>query len=192
MSLHPQEIPPVPEETRRVAQAAFPRGNVYMRIRDELGAIYDDQLFAPLFPARGQPAASPWRLALTTVMQFAEGLSDRQAADAVRSRIDWKYALSLELDRPGLRPHRAERVPDPAGRWAGGTAAARHLAHSGARARPPQGAWTSTHRLDPCPGGHPRPQPAGTGRRDPPPRPATVLPSSPQTGCGPKCHRPVV
>jgi transposase len=46
MSLHPQEIPPVPEETRRVAQAAFPRSNVYMRIRDALGAIYDDHLFA--------------------------------------------------------------------------------------------------------------------------------------------------
>jgi len=93
MSLHPQEIPPVPEETRRVAQAAFPRGNVYTRLRDAFGPIYDDQLFAPLFSARGQPAESPWRLALTTVMQFAEGLSDRQAADAVRSRIDWKYAL---------------------------------------------------------------------------------------------------
>jgi transposase len=61
MSLHPQEIPPVPEETRRVARAAFPRGNVYMRMRDELGAIYNDQLFARLFPARGHPAESPWR-----------------------------------------------------------------------------------------------------------------------------------
>jgi transposase len=45
---------------------------------------------------------SPWRLALTTVMHFAEGLSDRQAADAVRSRIDWKYALSLELTDSGF------------------------------------------------------------------------------------------
>src|SRR5688500_11361732 len=102
MSLQPQEIPPVPEETRRIAQAAFPRGNGYMRLRDELGTIYDDQLFAPLFPARGQPAVSPWRLALATVMPCAEGLSDRQAADAVRSRIDWKYALSLELTDPGF------------------------------------------------------------------------------------------
>jgi hypothetical protein len=58
MSLHAQELPPVPEETRRVARAAFPRGNVYMRLRDELGAMYDDQLFASLFPIRGQPAAS--------------------------------------------------------------------------------------------------------------------------------------
>jgi hypothetical protein len=65
MSLHPQEIPPMPEETRRVAQAAFPRGNVYMHLRDELGAIYDEQFFAPLFPARGRrpprPGASPSR-----------------------------------------------------------------------------------------------------------------------------------
>jgi len=102
MSLHPQEIPPIPEETMRVARAAFPRGNVYMRMRDELGTIYNDPVFVSLFPARGQPAEAPWRLALTTVMQFAEGLSDRQAADAVRSRIDWKYALSLELTDPGF------------------------------------------------------------------------------------------
>src|ERR671922_1004348 len=102
MSLHAQEVPPVPEETIRVAHAAFPHGNVYMRMRDELGTIYHDHLFAHLFPARGQPAEAPWRLALTTVMQFAEGLSDRQAADAVRSQIDWKYALSLELTDPGF------------------------------------------------------------------------------------------
>jgi transposase len=102
MSLQPEEIPSIPEETRRVAQTVFPRGNVYMRLRDELGTIYEDHLFAAIFPARGQPAESPWRLALTTVMQFAEGLSDRQAADAVRSRIDWKYALSLELTDPGF------------------------------------------------------------------------------------------
>jgi transposase len=94
MSLPPREIPPIPEETMCVARAAFPRGNVYIRMRDELGTIYEDHLFAYLFPARGQPAESPWRLVLTTVRQFAEGLSDRQAADAVRSRIDWKYTLS--------------------------------------------------------------------------------------------------
>jgi transposase len=86
----------------RVARAAFPRGNVYMGMRDELGAIYDDQLFAPLFPLRGQTEASPWRLALMTVRQFAEGLSGYQAADAVRSCIDWKDALSLELTDPGF------------------------------------------------------------------------------------------
>jgi len=92
----------VPEETARVARAAFPRGNVYMRIRDTLGSIYTDDAFAALFPTRGQPAEAPWRLALVTVLQFAEGLPDRQAADAVRSRIDWKYALGLALDDPGF------------------------------------------------------------------------------------------
>ena len=101
MSLHAQEVPPVPEEMIRAARAAFPRGNVYMRMRDELGTIYHDRLFAHLFPVRGQSAAAPWRLALATVMQCAEGLSDRQAADAVRSRMDWKDALSLELTDPG-------------------------------------------------------------------------------------------
>lgn len=102
MSLQPQSIPPVPEETARVAQAAFAKGNVYMRMRDELGSLYDDASFAPLYPKRGQPAVPPWRLALITVMQFMENLSDRQAAEAVRARIDWKYALSLDLSDRGF------------------------------------------------------------------------------------------
>jgi transposase len=102
MSLQPQPIGPVPAETARVAQAAFPKGNVYMQMRDALGTVYDDAGFAALFATRGRPAEAPWRLALVTVMQFAEGLSDRQAADAVRGRIDWKYALGLELSDPGF------------------------------------------------------------------------------------------
>ena len=101
MSLQPQEIAPVPEETRRVARSAFPKGNIYIRMRDEIGTIFDDPMFASLFPACGQPALSPWRLALITVMQFLEGLSDRQAADGVRCRIDWKYTLGLDLTDPG-------------------------------------------------------------------------------------------
>ncbi|HZA22996.1 MAG TPA: IS1182 family transposase, partial [Dehalococcoidia bacterium] len=102
MTLRPEPVTPVPEETTRVARAAFPKGNLYMRIRDELGAIYQDTAFAPLFSTLGQPAESPWQLALVTLIQFAENLSDRQAADAVRGRIDWKYALSLELTDPGF------------------------------------------------------------------------------------------
>src|SRR3954468_10763025 len=102
MSLRPAEIAPVPARTAQVAVAAFPRGCAAMRMRDELGAIYDDQMFASLFPARGQPAYSPWRLALVTVLQFAEGLPDRQAADAGRGRVDWKYVLRLELADPGF------------------------------------------------------------------------------------------
>jgi len=90
MSLHPHATYVVPEETQRVARAAFPRGNIYMQVADRLGLIYHDTQFAALFSPHGQPAQAPARLALATVLQFAEGLSDRQAADAVRSRIDWK------------------------------------------------------------------------------------------------------
>jgi transposase len=92
----------IPEETQRVARAAFPSGNRYMRMRDALGAVYSDEQFADLFSTLGQPAESPGRIALVTVMQFAEGLSDRQAADAVRARIDWKYALGLALTDTGF------------------------------------------------------------------------------------------
>ncbi len=94
MSLRPEVIGPVPEETARVARAAFPNGSGSIRIRDALGDLYEDEAFALLFPPRGRPAEAPWRLALVTVFHFqvAERLSDRQAADAVRARIDWKYA----------------------------------------------------------------------------------------------------
>jgi transposase len=102
MCLHPRSVDPVPEETARVARAAFPKGTVYMTMKDTLGEVFEDEDFAHLFPSRGQPAMAPWRLALVTIMQFAEGLSDRQAADAVRGRIDCKYALSLKLDDPGF------------------------------------------------------------------------------------------
>lgn len=102
MSLHPHSIPPVPEETARVARLAFPRGNLYLKMHDELGALFADHDFAPLVPTRGQPAEAPWRLALVTIMQYVEDVSDRQAADAVRSRIDWKYVLSLELTDCGF------------------------------------------------------------------------------------------
>ncbi len=102
MSLKPEGIEPVPEETARIARAAVPNGNLCLRLRDTLGTIYTDQLFADLFPTRGQPAEAPWRLALVTVLQFVEGLSDRQAAEAVRGRLDWKYLLSLPLSDPGF------------------------------------------------------------------------------------------
>lgn len=102
MSLKPRSFDPIPEETVRAARAAFPKGNGYLRLRDELGPLYTDEAFAELFSRRGQPAAAPGCLALVTVMQFAEGLSDRQAADAVRARIDWKYALGLALTDAGF------------------------------------------------------------------------------------------
>jgi transposase len=102
MSLSIEDASSVPEQTRQIARAAFPKGNLYLRIRDTLGTFFTDTQFADLFAAQGQRAQAPWRLALVSVFQFAEGLSDRQAADAVRSRIDWKYALGLELTDPGF------------------------------------------------------------------------------------------
>src|SRR3712207_1635104 len=95
-------IQPVPEETARVAKAAFRRGNPLLSLRDELGAVFADTDFADLFPRLGQPGLPPWRLALVTLLQFRENLPDRQAAEAVRARIDWKYLLGPELTDPGF------------------------------------------------------------------------------------------
>ncbi len=89
MAMHPSSIDPVPEDTARVARAAFRKGTLLMRVRDEIGVLYDDAMFAGLYDARGQSAIAPWRLALVTLFQVLENLSDRQAAEAVRSRIDW-------------------------------------------------------------------------------------------------------
>lgn len=102
MSLKITKQQKIPVETVRVTQAAFPRGNTYTILRDELGSIFDDKQFADLYPSRGQPGLAPWRLAFVTIMQFMENLSDRQAADAVRARIDWKYVLGLELTDEGF------------------------------------------------------------------------------------------
>jgi len=102
MSMYPRELEPIPEETARVARAACPKGTLAMRLRDSLGELYQDEQFAALYPVEGQPAYAPWRLAVVTILQYAEGLTDRQAADAVRERIDWKYALGLELTDPGF------------------------------------------------------------------------------------------
>ena len=102
MSLQSPLAYAIPEQTSQVAHAAFPKGNPYMQMRDTLGPIYTNPEFAALFPKLGQPAEAPAHLALITILQFAEGLSDAQAADAVRARIDWKYALALELTDPGF------------------------------------------------------------------------------------------
>ena len=100
--LNSQPIPPVPKVTARAAHAAFPKGHRYLTLRDELGTIFTDEMFADLFPKVGQPAEAPWRLALVLIVQHAEGLSDREAADAVRDRITLRYLLSLEYDDPGF------------------------------------------------------------------------------------------
>jgi transposase len=102
MSLRPQPLTPVPDQTARVAHAAFPKGNPYLTLRETLGTIFQDDSFADLYAHDGQPGVAPWRLALVTILQFRETLADRQAAEAVRARIDWKYLLGLELTDPGF------------------------------------------------------------------------------------------
>ncbi len=102
MSLKPEPIGPIPQVTARVAKAACPKGSTSIQMRDVLGVLFQDEMFTDLFPPDGQPALAPCRPALVTIMQFAFGLSDRQAAEAVRTRIDWKYALGLELQDEGF------------------------------------------------------------------------------------------
>jgi transposase len=118
MSMYARELGSIPEETACVARAACPKGNLAIRLRDELGELYRDEHFAPLYPVEGQPAYEPWRLAITTVLQYSDALTDRQAANAVRERIDWKYALGLELTDPGfdfsvLSEFRARLIESP-------------------------------------------------------------------------------
>lgn len=102
MSLHLHLLDPIPNLTGRFARASFPKGTLAMHLRDALGPIYQDADFADLFPQRGRAAEAPWRLALVTVLQALENLSDRQAAEMVRGRLDWKYALSLPLGDQGF------------------------------------------------------------------------------------------
>lgn len=102
MSLHAPATYIIPEETIRVAKAVLPHGNRYIKIVDTLGPLFSNTDFQHLFSREGRPAEAPARLALVTVMQFVEGLSDRQAAEAVRVRIDWKYVLVLPLEAPGF------------------------------------------------------------------------------------------
>jgi transposase len=102
VSMRPQAVPRIPEQTVAVARAAFPRGSLAISVRDELAAVFTDDQFAGAFGARGAPAESPGALALVTALQFAENLTDRQAVGMVARAIDWKYALGLELTDPGF------------------------------------------------------------------------------------------
>jgi len=102
--MRPQPVPQVPAQTAAVARAAFPKGSLAMSVRDELGEVFSDELFAGAFGVRGAPAESPGALALVTALQYVEDLTDRQAALMVARAIDWKYALGLELADPGFDP----------------------------------------------------------------------------------------
>jgi transposase len=117
MSMQPRPWPEVPAATAKVAKKAFRKGSLAIRARDELGSWYEDAGFSAVCGVRGKPGISPAQLAMVTVLQFTENLTGRQAADAVRGRLDWKYCLGLELDdEGGVRRQRADRVPGAAGR----------------------------------------------------------------------------
>jgi transposase len=162
MSLRPQPLPLVPEATAAAVHAAFPKGNLYVALRAEFGALYGDQLFADLYPPQGRPVeVAPWRLALVVVMQYIEGLTDRQAADAVRRCMDWKYALSLELTDPGfdftlLHDFRQRLLTHEAAQRLLDTFLTTCKARGWLKAR-----GTQRTRFDPRPGGDPHPAPLG-------------------------------
>ena len=100
--MQPHPWPEVPAGTAKIAKRAFRKGSLAIRARDELGAWCQDEVFRVTYGTRGAPGISPAQLAMVTVLQFTENLTDRQAADAVRGRLDWKYCLGLELADPGF------------------------------------------------------------------------------------------
>ena len=104
MSLRPLPWPEPAEEIVAAVRAMY-RGRevpLPVAVRDQLGELFADEQFTETFGARGKPGWSPGRLALVTVLQMVENLTDRQAAEAVRDKISWKYALGMELDDPGF------------------------------------------------------------------------------------------
>lgn len=120
MSMQPRPLGAVPEDTARIAKRAFRKGNIYLIIGDQIGPIFSDADFSRLYATDGAPAVSPVILALVVIFQFIEDLSDEAAADSVRARIDWKYALHLPLDYAGfdsslLTDFRARLVQHAAG-----------------------------------------------------------------------------
>ena len=102
VSMRPLASPAIPAVTAVLARAVFPAGCLAMRLRDELGDVFVNADFTAAYPHRGGPALSPATLALVSVLQYAERLTDRQAAHAAAARIDWKYAIGWELADPGF------------------------------------------------------------------------------------------
>ena len=104
MSVQPMSWPEPAPEVAAAVRAAYRRREppLPVVVRDRLGELFPDAEFAPAFGVRGRPGWSPGRLALVTVLQMVENLTDRQAADAVRDKISWKYALGLDLDDEGF------------------------------------------------------------------------------------------
>lgn len=104
MSMQPRPWPEPAEEVTRAVLTMYAgrRAPLPVVVRDELGELFADAEFADAFADRGPRGWSPGRLVLITVLQAAENLTDRQAAEAVRDRISWKYALGLGLADDGF------------------------------------------------------------------------------------------
>ena len=104
MSMQPQPWPQPAQEIVDAVRAMYARRRapLAVQVRDQLGELFADAQFVGAFGVRGKPAWSPGRLALVTVLQMAEALSDRQAAEAVGDKLSWKYALGLGLGDPGF------------------------------------------------------------------------------------------
>lgn len=105
VSVQPRPWPePVPEIAAAIRAMYSGRREVPLavQVRDQLGELFSDAEFADAFGIRGRPGFSPGLLAMITVLQKAEDLTDRQAADEVRTNLAWKYALGLELTDPGF------------------------------------------------------------------------------------------
>ncbi|UXY33139.1 transposase [Streptomyces sp. HUAS TT20] len=170
MSLRSRSGEQVPLLTAQIARANNPGGTAAMWVRDRLDGLWRDEDFVDWYPRDGRPGLSPAQLATVCVLQFVLGLSDRQAAEAVRCRIDFKYAMAMELDDPGF--HHSV-LADFRGRLTEGKRADRlldlalaRLKEAGlVRERTTAGAHHTAHRLHPCPSRGPRPDPAGDGDR---------------------------
>ena len=176
MSIRPRLGVEVPELTARVARASNPAGTTAMWVRDRLDGLWEDEDFAGWYPRDGRPGLSPAQLATVSVLQFLLDLSDRDAAEAVRCRIDFKYALGLDLDDPGfhhsvlgdfrdrlLEDGRADRLLDLALARLKEAGLVRERDHP-------------AHRLHPRPGGGAGPDPAGAGHRGGARRPGGTRP----------------
>jgi Transposase domain (DUF772) len=167
MSLRPEPLPAMPAATVAAVRAAFPKGHLSVDLRAEFGTLSTDQLFPDLYPPEGRPVeVAPWRLALVLVMQYIAGLTDRQAADAVRRCLDGQDALRLDLHAPGfactLLPDLRERLrahdAPPTGPG--------HLPDRVPSAGLAQGARPPTDGFDACAGRPSSPQPPGMGARN--------------------------
>jgi transposase len=102
--MEPQSWPePAAEVTRAVRAKHYGREvPLPVAVRDRFGELFADAEFASAFRVTGPRGWSPGRLALVTVFQMAENLTDRQAAEAVRDRLSWAYALGLDLEDTGF------------------------------------------------------------------------------------------